>query len=110
MTCIDLATIRTTNEKRLDGYWKRTIAALCDEVEQLRKNNERPPSSGSTNLLAIRRIADSGDPVPPWVLRALCNRHERLLDASCAWDNAIDRCDGIAAAEEQLRAMLKERR
>lgn len=109
MTLLDLATIRTMNEKRLDGYWKRTIAALCDEVEQLRKGNERPPSPGSTNLLAIRRIADSGDPVPPWVLRALCNRHERLLDAACAYLDAATAYEGSMACE-QLRAMLKESR
>lgn len=109
MTSLNLDDIRRMNEKHLDGYWRRTIAALCDEVEQLRKGNERPPSSGSTNLLAIRRIADSGDPVPPWVLRALCDRHEALIDATCAYLDAATAYEGSMACE-QLRAMLKELR
>ncbi len=85
-----------------------TLTALCDEVEHLR--TPHPAPSVSSNLLAIRRMADSSLPIPPWVLRALCNRHERLLDAACAWDNAIEHYDGVAAAEEQLRATLKELR
>jgi excisionase family DNA binding protein len=32
---LDLATIRALNDKRDDSYWRRTVAALCDEVERL---------------------------------------------------------------------------
>lgn len=84
-----------------------TIATLCDEVEHLRTPLSAP--SGSTNLLAIRRMADSSLPIPPWVLRALCDRHERLLDAACAYLDAATAYDG-SMAREQLRAVLKESR
>jgi len=32
---LDLAAIRAMNDKQDDSYWRRTVAALCDEVERL---------------------------------------------------------------------------
>lgn len=107
MTTLNLDDARAMADNH-GGKVGATIAALCDEVEQLRK--PRPAPSGSLNMLAIRRMADSSVSIPPWVLRALCDRHERLLAVACAWDDAIDRCDGVATAEEQLRAVLRELR
>lgn len=88
------------------------------------------------NLDAIRRIADSGVPIPPWIVRQLIEEIERekgraesdladlrqlqgaydslwrernaLLAAARAWDAAIERCDGIAAAEQALRKEVRK--
>lgn len=65
----------------------------------------------SPDLLAIRRIADGGAPIPPWVMRTLLDRVEALehvTEAAQAWQEAIRRCDGIAAAEERLSATMRE--
>lgn len=37
MTHLNLDDIRRMNDKRLDGYWRRTIAALCDRIEALQR-------------------------------------------------------------------------
>jgi hypothetical protein len=75
------------------------------------------------DLGAIRRMLDAGDPIPPRIVRGLCEqveraetardawtkigaeaqaRYDRLLAAARAWADAIDRCDGIVAAEQAL--------
>ena len=102
MSNLDLAMIRAMNAKPDEdcpGYWQRTIAALCDEVERL-----RAPQLPS-DLDAIRRIADSGAPIPPWLVRSLCNRVEAVehlaqayLDATTAFEASVVR--------GQLRAAL----
>lgn len=66
---LDLATIREKNKGQPEGYWKTTTAALCDEVERL----SRPPDADLDN---IRRMLDDGIPVPPWLVRCLCERVE----------------------------------
>lgn len=64
---LDLATIRNKNKGQPEGYWKATTAALCDEVERLR----RTPDASLDN---IRRMLDDGVPVPPWLVRGLIDR------------------------------------
>lgn len=64
---LDLATIRKRNALQPEGYWKTTTAALCDEVERLR----RAPKPSLDN---IRRMLDDGVPVPPWLVRGLVER------------------------------------
>jgi hypothetical protein len=91
---------------------------------------------------SIRRMLDDGTPIPPWIVRGLCDRVEQcenvmsqvarltqevqtdlrqfetairpelgallcLLAAARAWDDAVERCDGIVAAEERLREALR---
>ena len=76
------------------------------------------------DLDAIRRMLDAGDPIPSWLVRALCVdiealqaeveivTHERdaLLAVACAWSDATQRGDGIAAAEERLRETIRSLR
>jgi hypothetical protein len=78
---------------------------------------------------AIRRMLDDAVPIPPWIVRSLVEEAERsrhnmayafgalqmcdtqrlaLLDAARAWDDAIEYCDGIVAAEQVLRSVLRE--
>jgi hypothetical protein len=89
------------------------------------------------NLDSVRRMLDAGNPIPPWIVRGLCDDLElamvdkavyrsaidcvgeyirllavledqkRIIAAARAWSDAIDRCDGIAAAEERLLEALK---
>ena len=117
---LDLADIRKRNAGQPDGYWKTTVA-LCDEVERLSK----PPAADLDN---IRRMLDDGVPVPPWLVRGLVEyaarwrgqasnwadniavltrEHDSLLAAVCAWSDAIEQCNGIVAAEETLRDMVR---
>lgn len=123
---LDLATIRERNKGQPEGYWKVTTAALCDEVERLQK-----PPAPSPDLDNIRRMLDDGVPVPPWLMRGLVEQvesfqqiathaearrlvdkisYDSLYDAVLTWDDAIERCDGIVAAEEALREVVKELR
>lgn len=124
---LDLADIRKKNAGQPDGYWKTTTTALCDEVERL----QRAPTS-DPSLDNIRRMLDDGVPVPPWLVRGLVERAEywhmqwdftveqgiaceerykallSIVSAVRAWSDAIERCDGIVAAEKTLRGVARE--
>lgn len=68
-----------------------TIATLCDEVERLRK-----PQPVCGDLDAIRRMAESGVPIPPWLVQALCDRVER------ATAERQGLTDDVAVLDEEL--------
>lgn len=94
MTNLNLKEIREMNEKRLDGYWKHTIAALCDEVEHDRQMKIILKAESQKNQEIIEQLMRNQD------------RLGAVLAAARAWARTLAECNGVAAAEQALLAAL----
>jgi len=77
-----------------------------------------------TDLDPIRRMLDDGVPIPPWLVRGLCERVEALefeaetwkfdarayrpvVAAARAWADTVERGRDIAVAEDALREAVR---
>lgn len=85
MTNLDLDAIRRS-AARGDPQLSATVLALCDQLMSMQRLAEHATA---------RRVVDRID-------------LDELRDAARAYFAAVDRCDGIAAAEQALRAAVEQ--
>jgi hypothetical protein len=129
---IDLDDIRTMNDLRPAGYWKMRIEELCARVEALeaalRPFAEQNYSDLDALLTARRLLGLPEFPSPAEALaqlRELVGSHFDGVDpvayvaelrgddegaivaVARAWAGAVENCDGIVAAEQELLRAIK---